>query len=58
MKDGTLDLAQRLVDDTYKTFCEKANSTAADTALQMNTLARLFTDFSQNVLAEEKGYVT
>ena len=63
MKDGTLDLAQRrLVDDTYKTFLRKgAKLNSADKAKlsQMNTrLARLFTDFSQNVLADEKGYVT
>ena len=63
MKNGTLDLAQRrLVDDTYKTFLRKgAKLNSADKARlsQMNTrLARLFTDFSQNVLADEKGYVT
>lgn len=63
MKDGTFDLAQRrLVDDTYKTFLRKGakldNSNKAKLS-QMNTrLARLFTDFSQNVLADEKGYVT
>ncbi len=63
MKDGTFDLAQRrLVDDTYKTFLRKGakleNSDKAKLS-QMNTrLARLFTDFSQNVLADEKGYVT
>jgi peptidyl-dipeptidase Dcp len=63
MKDGTFDLAQRrLVDDTYKTFLRKgAKLDSSDKAKlsQMNTrLARLFTDFSQNVLADEKGYVT
>ena len=63
MTDGTFDLAQRrLVDDTYKTFLRKgAKLKRSDKAKlsQMNTrLARLFTDFSQNVLADEKGYVT
>ena len=63
MKDGTLNLAQRrLVDDTYKTFLRKGaklNSSDKAKLSQMNTrLARLFTDFSQNVLADEKGYVT
>lgn len=63
MKDGSFDLAQRrLVDDTYKTFLRKgAKLGRSDKAKlsQMNTrLARLFTDFSQNVLADEKGYVT
>ena len=63
MKDGSFDLAQRrLVDDTYKTFLRKgAKLNRSDKAKlsQMNTrLARLFTDFSQNVLADEKGYVT
>ena len=63
MKNGSFDLAQRrLVDDTYKTFLRKgAKLSRSDKAKlsQMNTrLARLFTDFSQNVLADEKGYVT
>ena len=63
MKDGSFDLAQRrLVDDTYKTFLRKgAKLNRSDKAKlsQINTrLARLFTDFSQNVLADEKGYVT
>ena len=51
-----------MVDDTYKTFLRKgAKLKRSDKAKlsQMNTrLARLFTDFSQNVLADEKGYVT
>lgn len=63
MKNGSFDLAQRrLVDDTYKTFLRKgAKLDRSDKAKlsQMNTrLARLFTDFSQNVLADENGYVT
>ncbi|MFK8111939.1 MAG: M3 family metallopeptidase [Rubripirellula sp.] len=63
MSDGTFDTAQkRLVDDLYKTFIRKgAKLSSSDKAKlsQMNTrLARLFTDFSQNVLEDEKGYVT
>ena len=63
MKNEVLNLAQRrLVDDRYKTFLRKgAKLSASDKAKlsQMNTrLARLFTDFSQNVLEDEKGYVT
>ncbi len=53
---------QRLVEDHYKTFVRKgAKLGGADQAKlsQMNQrLARLFTDFNQNVLADEKGYVT
>lgn len=63
MKNGTFDLAQRrLVDDRYKTFLRKGaklNKSEKAKLSQMNTrLARLFTDFSQNVLEDEKGYVT
>ena len=63
MTDGTFNLSQRrLVDDTYKTFLRKGaklNRTDKAKLSQMNTrLARLFTDFSQNVLADENGYVT
>ena len=63
MKNGDLTHAQvRLVDDTYKTFIRKgAKLTDTEKAKlsQINTrLARLFTDFSQNVLEDEKGYVT
>ncbi len=63
MKSKKLDLAQRrLVDDHYKTFLRKgAKLSKSDKAKlsQINTrLARLFTDFSQNVLEDEKGYVT
>ncbi len=53
---------QRLVDDLYKTFVRQgAQLSQADKAKlsQINTrLARLFTDFSQNVLEDEKGYIT
>ncbi|MEE2936400.1 MAG: M3 family metallopeptidase, partial [Planctomycetota bacterium] len=63
MKNKELDLAQRrLVDDLYKTFLRKGaalNSAEKAKLSQMNTrLARLFTDFSQNVLEDEQGYVT
>ena len=63
MKDGTLNMAQRrLVDDRYKTFLRKGAKLSAGDKVklsQMNSrLARLFTDFSQNVLEDEKGYVT
>jgi peptidyl-dipeptidase Dcp len=63
MKNKTLNLAQRrLVDDRYKTFLRKGAKLSASDKVklsQMNTrLARLFTDFSQNVLEDEKGYVT
>ncbi|WP_168566294.1 M3 family metallopeptidase [Crateriforma spongiae] len=63
LDDGDFTVAQRrLVDDTYKTFVRKgAKLDDADKAKlsQINKrLARLFTDFSQNVLEDEKGYVT
>lgn len=63
MKSNEFDLAQRrLVDDLYKTFLRRgANLDSSEKAKlsQINTrLARLFTDFSQNVLEDEKGYVT
>ncbi len=53
---------RRLVDDRYKTFLRQgAKLSASDKAKmsQINTrLARLFTEFSQNVLEDEKGFVT
>jgi len=53
---------KRLVDDLYKTFVRQgAKLDQSDKAKlsQINTrLARLFTDFSQNVLEDEKGFVT
>jgi peptidyl-dipeptidase Dcp len=63
MTDGKLTPAEiRIVDDVYKTFVRRgARLEASDKAKlsQINTrLARLFTDFSQNVLEDEKGYVT
>ncbi|TWT91770.1 M3 family metallopeptidase [Stieleria varia] len=59
----SFDTAQkRLVDDLYKTFVRRgANLNATEKAKmsQINSrLARLFTDFSQNVLEDEKGFVT
>jgi peptidyl-dipeptidase Dcp len=61
--DADFTLAQRrLVDDRYKTFLRQgAKLDKRDKAKlsQINTrLARLFTEFSQNVLEDEKGYVT
>ncbi|WP_146462221.1 M3 family metallopeptidase [Rubripirellula tenax] len=63
MKDGTFTVAQtRIVDDLYKTFIRQGarlDETQKAKLSQINTrLARLFTDFSQNVLEDEKGYVT
>nr|WP_315850138.1 M3 family metallopeptidase [Rhodopirellula maiorica] len=53
---------KRLVDDLYKTFVRqgaKLDSSDKAKLSQINTrLARLFTDFSQNVLEDEKGHVT
>ncbi|NND99840.1 MAG: M3 family metallopeptidase [Pirellulaceae bacterium] len=53
---------QRLVKDRYKTFVRrgaKLSESDKKKLSQINTrLARLFTDFSQNVLEDEKGYVT
>ena len=59
----SLSLAQRrLIDHRYKEFVRQgAKLNAADKARlsQINTrLARLFTEFSQNVLDDEQGYVT
>ncbi|MGB7329695.1 MAG: M3 family metallopeptidase, partial [Rubripirellula sp.] len=63
MTDGTFDLAQRrIVDDLYKTFIREGarlDDSQKAKLSQINTrLARLFTDFSQNVLEDEKGFVT
>ncbi|MEM6688332.1 MAG: M3 family metallopeptidase [Planctomycetota bacterium] len=53
---------KRLVKDLYETFGRRgANLNDAEKArlTQINSrLARLYTDFSQNVLEEEKGHVT
>ena len=63
MNDGTLDSAEkRLVEKTYKTFLRKGaklNKQQKARLSQINTrLARLFTNFSQNVMEDEKAYVT
>lgn len=54
--------AARLLDETFKNFVRMgARLSAGDKSKlsQINTrLARLFTDFNQNVLEEEKGHVT
>ena len=60
---GEFTVAQeRLVDDLYKTFVRrgaKLNESDKARLSQVNTrLARLFTDFSQNVLEEEKAHVS
>lgn len=53
---------KRLVDDRYKQFVRqgaKLNQSDKAKLSQINKrLARLFTDFSQNVLADEAGFVT
>ncbi len=53
---------QRLVEDRYKQFVRQGAKLSADDKERLSKinkrLASLFTDFSQNVLAEEQGYVT
>ena len=53
---------QRLVEDQYKTFVRrgaKLNDSDKAKMSQINSrLARLYTDFSQNVLEDEKGWIT
>ena len=52
----------RLVDDLYKTFKRRGADLSNEQKQRLSAintrLARLFTDFSQNVLEEEKGHVT
>ncbi|MFG0261687.1 MAG: M3 family metallopeptidase, partial [Novipirellula sp. JB048] len=60
---GSWSVAQtRLLDDLYKTFVRQGAKLSGEEKAklsQINTrLARLFTDFSQNVLADEQGHVT
>ena len=61
MKDFSV-AQKRVVDDRYKTFVRrgaKLSDTDKAKLSQINSrLARLFTEFSQNVLEDEKGYVT
>lgn len=53
---------QRLVDDRYKQFVRQGAKLSEADKQQLSKinqrLASLFTDFSQNVLADEQGYVT
>lgn len=53
---------QRLVEDRYKTFVRKGAKLNSDEKAKLSSinqrLASLFTDFSQNVLADEQNYVT
>ena len=53
---------QRLVDDRYKQFVRQGAKLSGADKEQLSKinqrLASLFTDFSQNVLADEQGYVT
>ncbi|WP_436714835.1 M3 family metallopeptidase [Roseiconus lacunae] len=53
---------QRLIDDLYKTFVRRGAKLDSGEKAQLSQinaqLARLFTDFSQNVLDDEKKYVT
>ena len=63
MTNGDLSAAERrLVEKRYKTFLRRGASLDSNQKAQLsqiNTrLARLFTTFSQNVMEDEKGYVT
>ncbi len=53
---------QRLVEDRYKQFVRQGAQLSAEDKERLSKinkrLASLFTDFSQNVLADEQGYVT
>ena len=53
---------QRLVEDLYKTFVRRGAKLNADDKAKLSeintALAGLFTQFGQNVLADEGGYVT
>ncbi|KAA5547330.1 M3 family metallopeptidase [Roseiconus nitratireducens] len=61
-KDSLTTAQQRLVDDLYKTFVRQGamlDDSQKARLSQINAqLARLFTDFSQNVLEDEKRFVT
>ncbi len=61
--DAKFTVAQRrLVDDRYKTFVRQGSKLSTSDKAQLSQinsrLARLFTEFSQNVLEDEKGFVT
>ena len=53
---------QRLIEDQYKTFVRRGAKLSAEAKKALSdintTLAGLYTQFSQNVLADEGGYVT
>lgn len=53
---------QRLVDDKYKTFVRRGAKLSPEDKAKLSQinmrLARLFTDFNQNVLEDEKRYIT
>lgn len=53
---------QRLVDDKYKTFVRRGAKLGPEDKAKLSQinmrLARLFTDFNQNVLEDEKRYIT
>lgn len=53
---------QRLIDKIYKEFVRKGAKLSAEQKARLSAinqrLATLFTEFSQNVLAEEQGYIT
>jgi peptidyl-dipeptidase Dcp len=53
---------QRLTEDRYKQFVRQGAKLSAEEKSRLSKinkrLASLFTDFSQNVLADEQGYVT
>jgi len=57
-----LDDARRLLDETYKEFVRRGARLGADDKAKLGQinqrLARLFTDFNQNVLEEEKRHTT
>jgi len=57
-----LDDARRLLDETYKEFVRRGARLDADDKAKLGQinqrLARLFTDFNQNVLEEEKRHTT
>lgn len=59
----SMSLAQRrLIDDLYKTFVRRGAKLSSGDKARLSRinadLARLFTDFSQNVLEDEKRFVT
>ena len=55
-------IQQRLVEKIYKEFVRKGAKLSAEQKARLSQinqrLATLFTEFSQNILAEEQGYIT